>query len=272
MQDRTRLSPFLRCLALALGLALLAAAPAAAEPLAEIEPPPVGEPAVFGPGFFESLTVGATFTFGSFEQDGISTDGFEPIEWRVLDIDGPGRRALVISVRSLTGMPYHYFETGVTWETCSLRNWLNDKFLYTAFTAAEREAIPGSWTDNGPGQGDPAFAAPGGNDTWDRLFLLSCREVERYFDGSRMDAKREAWPDRLAAPTRYARTRGAYCPDYFRTDSGEYAGWWWLRSPGSHPSQACYVDNNGPIHTIRVNKETGGVRPAMWICFDGGIL
>ena len=218
------------------------------------------------------LFVGQVFTFGRFEQDGNPSNGPEPIEWRVLEVDAYARRALVISVRSLTGAPYNAAQTDVTWENCSLRQWLNDSFLQTAFNETEQWAVPGSWISNGSAECDPACASYGGNDTWDRVFLLSYREANACFDGRRMDAKREAYIDRLAAPTRFARAQGAYCPEYFRTESGEYAGWWWLRSPGRNQAYAIYVDNNGEFQSIRVNKDTGGVRPAMWIDLDALIL
>ncbi len=60
-----------------------------------------------------SLSVGQTFTFGRFEQDNNTGNGPEPILWRVLAVEG--RQALVVSVRSLTGMAYNTSQTAVTW-------------------------------------------------------------------------------------------------------------------------------------------------------------
>jgi hypothetical protein len=81
-----------------------------------------------------------TVSFGHWEQDNNPDNGPEPIEWIVLDkIDG---RLLLISSSCLAGMAYHMEPfTPVTWETCSLREWLNSIFLSSAFTEEEQAWI-----------------------------------------------------------------------------------------------------------------------------------
>lgn len=74
--------------------------------------------------------------FGVYEQDGDLTNGPEPIEWEVLGTDSNG--TLLVSRYILDCQPYNTEYVDVTWETCSLRAWLNDDFLNTAFTPFEQ--------------------------------------------------------------------------------------------------------------------------------------
>ena len=71
--------------------------------------------------------VGHYVSFGKYEQDNNTSNGKEKIEWLVLEVkDG---KALVISKYALDCKPYNTSSTNVTWETCSLRNWLNNDFI-----------------------------------------------------------------------------------------------------------------------------------------------
>lgn len=80
--------------------------------------------------------VGHYVSFGKYEQDNNTSNGKEKIEWLVLEVkDG---KALVISKYALDCKPYNTSSTNVTWETCSLRNWLNNDFINSAFSATEK--------------------------------------------------------------------------------------------------------------------------------------
>ena len=84
--------------------------------------------------------VGHYVSFGKYEQDNNTSNGKEKIEWLVLEVkDG---KALVISKYALDCKPYNTSSTNVTWETCSLRNWLNNDFINSAFSATEKTMIP----------------------------------------------------------------------------------------------------------------------------------
>ena len=88
----------------------------------------------------------------------------------------------------------------------------------------------------------------GGNDTQDRVFLLSYRESNTYFD------KQEA---RKNKGTNYAQALGAKVWPFEETD-------WWLRSPGKVQQDACYIDRNGAqLSNAATNKK--GIRPALWL-------
>ena len=169
------------------------------------------------------ISVGSYVTFGTFPQTTAGTD-ITPIEWLVLDVqDG---KALLISRYGLDAQPYNTTSTDVTWETCTLRTWLNSDFLNAAFSQKERNAIAVTEVDNSKKQGK-AEDTNGGKNTKDQVFLLSYAEVEQYFDSNE---------DRMCAPTDYAikqgaANQGANTKEKYEVD-GRATGWWWLRSPG----------------------------------------
>ena len=188
----------------------------------------------------DSVSVGDHFTFGSYPQNTVEP---EPIEWRVLDVqDGS---ALIISEYVLTPAAYNRDLTDVTWETCSLRKWLNGTFYDTAFSESEKSRIQNVKNKN---PDNPLYGTDGGSDTEDRVFCLSLEEAQLYFKDSK---------ERAAAPTAYAIKRGASTNDDITLDNGMKTGWWWLRSPASSADRAADVDSYGSIDIEAGSGENG---------------
>ena len=82
---------------------------------------------------------GDVVVFGKYEQDNKKSNGKEDIEWIVLAREGS--KVLVISRYALACKPYNNKKTDVTWETCSLRKWLNNDFYESAFDEEEKNYI-----------------------------------------------------------------------------------------------------------------------------------
>ena len=80
---------------------------------------------------------GDRIMMGHYEQDNNATNDKEPISWLVLEVTE--NKALLIAENGLDCLPYHSQPGSITWEKCSLRAWLNDDFLNTAFTAEEQK-------------------------------------------------------------------------------------------------------------------------------------
>ena len=208
---------------------------------------------------------GSIVTFGHYEQDNDPNNGPEAIEWIVLDVqDG---KALLISRYALDAQPYNEVWTDVTWETCTLRTWLNGVFFRKAFSAGEQSAVLPTDVDNGPAQGCRGWDTSGGNNTRDLVFLLSCAEADRYLSGVYEDSGNTA---SRAAPTAYAVRAGAYTNSDFRTADGSAAGWWWLRSPGFYQGSAANVDYNGSVSHNNVDHGYGAVRPVIRVDLESG--
>ena len=73
--------------------------------------------------------------------------------------------------------PFHENDEAVTWETCTLRQWLNTKFLDRQFNEQEQQAIMLSEV---PAENNEIYGTDGGNVTRDKIFILSSSEYESY--------------------------------------------------------------------------------------------
>ncbi len=200
-------------------------------------------------GSLLKLQKGEFYTFGRYEQDNDLTNGKEPIEWLVLDVRDD--KALLISRYGLNAKPYNAIYTDVTWETCTLRKWLNVDFLYTAFTAEEQKRIIKTMVDNRNSQGNSNWSTSGGNNTEDRIYLLSYQEAKQYFSSDM---------DRQCRPTAFAVTQNVWI------NSGNGCCWWWLRSPGDGQNDSAFVNTAGSLgFNSIVNYGILAARPTFWI-------
>ncbi|MDO4960668.1 MAG: DUF6273 domain-containing protein [Eubacteriales bacterium] len=186
---------------------------------------------------------GKIVTFGRYQQ---TEDGKDqtPIKWQVLE--RTDKKALLISQYGLARAKYNEWTRDVTWESCTLRKWLNADFADTAFMPAEKAVIAETLVS---ADKNPRYDTAPGRDTKDRIFLLSIPEAEKYFASNEK---------RSCAPTAYAKKAGA---------SGGSTCWWWLRSPGSNSSLAASVSNHGSVYYngYNVNRDYVCIRPALWI-------
>ena len=203
----------------------------------------------------EWTTIGNVVTFGTYEQDNNTSNGKEAIEWIVLDVDGDD--VLVISECALDVQPYDEGGRGVTWETCTLRAWLNGTFYNAAFSAAEQSQIQ---TTTVTADKNPEYSTSAGNDTQDRVFLLSVMEAEEYFTSNN---------NRRCVLTDYTIAQGAYTSGSYSV-GGAATCCWWLRSPGCISGLAAYVFYFGSF--VYFGGALGDVgicvRPALWIHLD----
>ena len=198
---------------------------------------------------------GDTLAFGHYVQ----ADGFEePIKWILLAEDDCEGKQLFISEKILEGKPFNTAPADITWEASTLRSWLNgydasqnkagedytgDNFIDKAFTAEEKALIAETSV---PAHANPDFDTAPGNETKDRIFLLSIEEVDDSFmeDAGLLNAETS---------------------DYTRKNGYEGASWW-LRSPGRSPDMAARVFSASGVHRKGSNVDkVFGVRPALWI-------
>lgn len=196
----------------------------------------------------KTAEVGDIIICGSYEQDGNVLDGKEDIEWLVLAKEE--NKILVISCYGLDCKQYNTSETAVTWETCSLRKWLNGTFINDSFSSAEQNIIQNTTVT---ADRNPEYGTNPGNATNDRVFLLSINEANKYFSSS---DERE-----------YKYTEHTKYPLANISDSK----YWWLRSPGNEQDSAAVVKHFYPEsgyiseYGMGVNFNDIAVRPAMWI-------
>ena len=199
------------------------------------------------------LNVGDTFTFGMYEQDGSIVNGMEDIKWRILSKNR--NEMLVISDAVLDFKIYDdYSNDTITWELSSIRQWLNSDFINTAFNEEEKSVIQNAKVENNT---NDDYGTDAGNDTSDKVFLLSLEEAKECFDDN------EA---RYCLPTTYAIEQ--YQSDYgFKYPS--LSSQWWLRSPGNAECNRALIDIDGSVDSEGLFTINGlGIRPAMWLSIE----
>ncbi len=200
------------------------------------------------PGAMESNIYFGNY-WQSVKSDEATDSNKEPVKWRVLANNGS---LFVVSDQNLDCVAYNSSAETVTWEECSLRKWLNSKFLDMAFTAQEQGAVLESLVVNEDG----AKGSEAGADTYDKVYLLSIYEVIDPDLGFPTDWK-DKGGTRVALNTEYTRSKRAL------TDP-DMAGAWWLRTPGD-ANNAANVFNAGNVFVRggSVDNFIFAVRPAM---------
>ena len=186
--------------------------------------------------------VGETIEFGNYPQDKDGTE--KPIEWIVMKNEG--NQVLLLSKYVLDAKPYNEEWEGVTWQTSDIRQWLNNEFYTTAFNKSEKAKIQTSLIKN---EDNSEYGTSEGNDTEDKVFLLSEKEAETLFSDEE---------ERIAKATEYAEKSGVYVNE-------EKSVLWWLRSPGEGSNYAVAVTDDGWFDERGddVDDSRDGVRPAL---------
>ncbi|MBQ9886997.1 MAG: pentapeptide repeat-containing protein [Lachnospiraceae bacterium] len=249
----------------------------------------------FRRGIEKELVPGNLYEFGSYPQG--ANGEVKPILWRVLDI--VGGYALLLSDKILDSKPYHKEYEDITWDKCTLNEWLNkgyeaeqegDKGFYdTAFNDADKLRIANINSGKVKIESDV-----GRGDGCREIFLLSEDEHKQYFYRSTQKKMRDE-PARKLNPEEQqlydiqkeledkfdevfgegdrSRAAEAFGTEYAKksrlyASSGNGRSVWWLRLGGSGGSRyVMFVDFDGDVRTrgFFVHDADVGVRPALWL-------
>ena len=195
--------------------------------------------------------------FGNYMQS--SKNSKDPVKWRVLsNADG---KLFLLADQNLDVVRYNEKDASVTWADCTLRKWLNgyddhpysDTFIAGAFSEKELNAVADSALENA---NNPKNGMNGGDDTTDKVFLLSIAEAANTAYGFTDDVAR------VSTNTWYVANGG-------HTGAGMWgvgkAGYWWLRSPGDYNGSAAIVSYDGNLYIsgFYVYTVSVAVRPAL---------
>ncbi len=197
-----------------------------------------------------------TITFGSYKG--------EDIEWVVLENGDSGM--LLLSKYAIDYRTYDCTDVMKSWETAVLRTWLNEQFLYEAFSGDEQEKI--LWNDtevynNSREYDEEPIGIPGAVPL-EKVFLLDIDEIEQYYGNT--------LPTCYCEPTSYAASLGA----------AESNVQWWMRGPCEIKTDRSGINTRIPAvdgntepaaHNYSLYLEEEGVkcgiRPAMWVDLNG---
>lgn len=199
------------------------------------------------------MRVGEKITIGSYN-------------WRVLDIQED--RALIITECIIEHRVYHDVYKDITWAECALRKYLNTEF-YDSFNEEDKARIVQVLNKNPDNQW---YGSEGGEDTQDKVFLLSLEEVAcKYFGDSSSKLYKPGKNQRYWFQRKDENNSRRVAK---LENNKESVWWWWLRSPGRVSVKAVYIHGDGNIGiqgnnilkgNIADGMCTGGVRPAMWL-------
>ena len=224
---------------------------------------------------------------------------YEPIKWRILTTSGnsafimsdialdffsmqPNRKSeirdgLFASYNNSAGVPDGTYANN--WEYSFIRSWLNGTFYNEVFNDLQKEIIKTTRLDNSARSCNPdeypkyyGYAENAGknkyadqcNDTDDKIFLLSLRDVTTTAYGFNKDVKAED-PARNLKASDFAKFHGVSMGNTQK----DYVTWY-TRSPSlavgnqGYTTFVLYRDNKGVINSPDLVAE-GGVVPALWI-------
>ena len=165
---------------------------------------------------------------------------YEPIKWRVIKCENG--EALLLSDIVLDKQKYNKRLKKVTCEKSTLRKWLNKKFMNRAFSSSEQEAIRTTKVIN---EDNYYYKTDGGNDTLDKIYLLSLSETD--------EEKEYGFTDSYGMTIKYS--------NY--ADLCDYQ-YWWLRTPGEKNISAAAVDMSGEAYVGGGESDMElGIRPVL---------
>lgn len=196
--------------------------------------------------------VGDSIFLGMYEQDNDLGNGAESIEWIIVDKDEQNVKLAAKYV--LDTKPYHDSVENagkVTWETCSIRQWLNEAFFLSAFSEEEQQIIQfapiKTWREIDGKQRAVTVE--------DRVFLDDGEE-EHWDNGRRYSN----------AATPFALANGAETKDSCCLD----CNWWTVQQYSSWGAYWKFDNKEGiaklqPANGHRVYAQGVGVRPFIWV-------
>lgn len=214
--------------------------------------------------------VGDIVQVGTYEQDG-DTETEDPIYWDVLDKDAD---SILIISHDVIG--YQRFSDSckcVIWEDSQVRMWLNEEFYTDAFDKETQARIKESVLGNPSIAGYVTSGVDETNqesrgDTTDRIFLLSRKEIEKYYGHKLPKAEALLCKPSEAVLQRYEEIKqqrirekvpfAESAPDVTEGIS------WMLRSTGKSQNQISIIRGDGYYSQCMADYYQG-VRPAMWI-------
>lgn len=184
---------------------------------------------------------------------------YKPIKWRVLEVTG--NKALLLSDIALDDQKYNASLSKVTWEVATIRGWLNENFLNSAFSNEEQTAIDLTELDN---ESNPYYGSDGGNDTSDKVFFLKASDAytSKAISHGFVKVFRTYDEARRCKSSDYAKAMG------IRSDTSSLNQgncFWWIRTPGEINRVAVCVKPDGWFgrNGYGVADDYVGVRPAL---------
>lgn len=188
---------------------------------------------------------------------------YEPLSWRVLDpAEGYVMCNKIIDSQAYQNFIYYngseYYNSEACenyasdWVTSSLRQWLNNSFYKTAFSAEEKSQIGTSHLENK----SIISSAYNSADTYDKIFPIS------YYDAANSAYGFDSSSDANDAARQLKGTDYAKCQGLYVSSSYDGPSWWRLRSPNNSYGATEVVLGGWAYGYCGAGDTDGGVVPA----------
>lgn len=199
------------------------------------------------------VKVGDYITFGKYEQDNKTSNGKENIEWLVLE--SKGDKVFIISRHAIDYQKFSDDKYNNVWASSTLRNWLNNDFINSAFSAEEKTLIP-MVTVSADRNPNPNYSSDPGPATQDQVYLLSVNEANKYLNLISGDCYATDYVVEKVENESY------FIEDNLVDD-------WWLRTPAATGEVEVYDSLYKTKALGEAPTFCNAVRPAMWIDLNG---
>ena len=208
---------------------------------------------------------------------------YEPISWTILNEDVENSTAFILCNLAIDSQALQdicgYAEDDENFETflnmsegtpsgtrannyvySTLRKWLNTTFYDTAFSELQKELILITSVDNGENSAPVGFDTNYWDNTEDKVFLLSCKEISNPAYGF-SDNYIETDSARRKKSTDYAKCQGISTSDF---DFSKGNCKWLLRtSPINSHAQYSVAFDGVSVNTEQTHFNASGIVPAM---------
>ena len=209
-----------------------------------------------------------------YEPDKVYWFRYDPIVWRVLDVNG----GLLMAENLIDSQPFHnvsymkddswfgdesYKYYASDWKYSSLKKWLNGVFYDVAFSSEAKKVIISERLES-PSSESSEFEVQMTNDT--HVFLLTYVDVLNKAYGFSSSNKSGADTNRIAYGTDYARCQGLSVYDSTE-DYYSGASDWLLRTPSCDfgYSEEVLYDGNISGNDYTINHIGFGIRPTLYV-------
>ncbi len=196
---------------------------------------------------------------------------YEPISWTILnEMNGT---AFILCDMIIDSQQYDYENRSYSsnYAESTIRAWLNETFLQTAFGAFEQSIIETTLVDNSAQSTANSSNRYICEDTSDKIFLLSYKEATNSAYGFSSDYNNNKAREKKTSD--YAQAQGVVAYPNL-SNAGSYAGngSWWLRSPRDDYYSYLYEEYVMVVNVYGRCSGSGsadsthtGVVPALWI-------
>ena len=189
------------------------------------------------------IFAGTTFQFGTYPYD--ASGSIKPINWHVFALSIDKRFAILYSEDIIDCRPYHESFSETNWDNSSIRYWLNNTFLKSAFSESEQAAMIAPFNKN-------PFSIDGHGG--DLVFLPTAEDVINFFGNSN--------ESKMCHVTPYAQANGAW------TDSVTGCGAWWVNGCfGKYAQSVKPTGEFDPQTGLAVDYNDIGVRPVIVVSY-----